>query len=152
MSKFAFEYQPAAWGDRARAVPGGSEANRERSPAVPDEAFPRCRCDARPPSSGRTAERYGRAEASAVTTAADTDTELVHFSGRVDTVTLTAHDFAAVFILRDDTGRELVEYFVDAFGVHESHVACNRVSVRNHVAGSAAHVQAVGKWVGPDEW
>lgn len=94
----------------------------------------------------RAATRYERAEASPVTVAPDTDTELIRFSGRPDTVTLIAHDFAAVFTFVDFVGRTITEYLVDAFGVHDTHLAADRILVRNHVAASAAHVQAIGKW------
>jgi hypothetical protein len=99
-----------------------------------------------PGVSARSAEKYERQHSSGQVTAADTDAELVRFSGQPDTILLTCHENGAVFTLQDRLGRDPTEVLVPADNSIETHFAAEVVLVRNHAAGSNAHVCAIGKW------
>jgi hypothetical protein len=99
----------------------------------------------------KAATRYERAESSPLTTAADTDGELLRISGRPDTITLSAQAFGAIFTFVDFVGRTITELHVPAGDTQETYTAADRVLVRNAVAASAAIVMAVAKWAEPYE-
>lgn len=92
------------------------------------------------------ATRYERAESSPLTTAGDTNGELLRISGRPDSILLSAQAFGAIFVLVDFLGRTITEILVPAGDTHETYLAADRVDVRNAVAASAAVVMATAKW------
>lgn len=111
----------------------------ERGYPAPREAYSR--------SAGPAAGiRYERAQGSGQVTAADTISTLILFSGRPDSIVLTAHENGAIFTLSDKLGRDSVEILLGADASHETFIGYEKVQVRNHAAGSNAHVSATGKW------
>lgn len=91
-------------------------------------------------------EKYEREQSSGQVTAGDADATLITFSGRPDSIVLTTHENGAIFTLSDRLGRDAVQILLGADAAHETHFAAELVLVRNHTAGSNAHVCAVGKW------
>ena len=123
-----------------------------RAVAQPQEhTFPPPRQGVGPYGKAKAATRYERADASPLTTLADTNSELIRFSGRPDSITLSAQAFGALFVFQDFLGRTITELHVPAGGTQESYLAADRVSARNAVAGSNSIAQAVGKWAEPYE-
>jgi hypothetical protein len=141
----------APWGDAARAEPAGWVAD-------PAPAFPACprrfppareRAAGSPPAA---ALKYERIDGPAVEiTVGDTDGLVFQFSGRPDSIMLSARAFPALFTLTDRLRREATVILVNVGQSLETYVARDTVLARNAVAGSAAIVTCVGKWAALDE-
>jgi hypothetical protein len=113
---------------------------------VDRHGYPAARPEARGEGTPRVAPRYESIESSPERTAADTDALLFVFSGRPDAIDFSARLFPAIFTLQDELQRELGEVLVPVSAVYSPQISCNRVLVRNAVAGSNASVMVVGKW------
>jgi hypothetical protein len=149
--KFPFQYQRPAWGGAARAVPGGSAGNRERSPSVAPGVYPAAR-ERSPGARPSAALKYARLDGtSADVTLGDTDSVVVIFAGRPDVIWLTARAFGAMFTLTNRVRSETTTIMVPAGQVIEVHASRDTVLGRNCEAGNNAIVTVVGGWAEPDE-
>jgi len=144
--KFAYQYQPAAWGDAARAVPGGSPGNRERSqpPAV---KFPDARKDIRDYGPGNIPGKYPRLDAKTATLAASAEfQEVARFSGRPDRIDLHASAAGVEFRMRNrgqDVSSALV---VRTPGPYETDASFELVEARDPAGTGGQLVTVVGYW------
>lgn len=84
-------------------------------------------------------------------TCADTEAEVFRFSGRPDTIFLSARSFPAIVVLTDRLNRERTTLLVPVNASIETFVARDTVRARNAIAGSAAIITVVGKWAELDE-
>jgi len=111
-------------------------AARERAPGPPPAA----------------AIKYERIDGPAdQVTLGDTDATVYRFSGRPDSIMLSANLFAALFTLTSRLGGEPTVLMVGAGETVETFVARDTVLARNAIAGSNAKVTVVGKWAALDE-
>jgi len=139
------------WGDTARARPGvGFEARVPRlAPCAPHFPGLREREPGAPPAAPIKYERIdGPADQ---ITLGDTDATIFRFSGRPDSIMLSANLFGALFTLTSRLGGEPTVLLVGAGETVETFVARDTVLARNAVAGSNAKVTVVGKWAALDE-
>lgn len=110
---------------------------------------PRARGGPNPPL---VSERYERSESTTSEFAsADTDAAVLTFSGMVDLVRLSARTNGALFTLTDRLDRETHVVTVLPNQTEEVHYRCERVKVRNLVAGSNAAVMVTGLYGSPAE-
>lgn len=147
--KFAYEYQPAAWGDAARATPGGSPGNRERSPAAP-VLFPPSRPDSRGYGPGSQSESYPRYQSNTVTLAASTEfQEVIRFAGRPKVVDLSASAAGVEYRFRNrgETPTDAIRAPGTAF--HETHLSKEIVEARDPTGAGGQIVTAHGMWTDP---
>lgn len=113
-----------------------------------------CRCSAYPRARERDAgpapvvgELYERAEGiAAEATLADTEALVFTFSGRPDSIVVTARSFGARVRLTDELGRESAPFTVLAGESIETHLRARKVYAANLVAGSNALLSVHGKW------
>jgi hypothetical protein len=143
--------QRAPWGDAARAEPAyGTEARAPRlPPCAPHFPQLRERAPGPPPAAPIKYERIdGPADQ---VTLGDNDAEIFRFSGRPDSIMLSANLFGALFTLTSRLGGEPTVILVGAGETIETFVARDRVLARNAVAGSNSKVTVVGKWATLDE-
>lgn len=143
--------QHAPFGCQGRARAAETTPGRVPVAAPGPQSFPAAnlRIPGRPPAAALKYERIdGPAD---VSNAPDADALLFQFSGRPDTITLSAQTFGAIFTLTDRLRRELTVYHVPAGSSIETFVARDTVLVRNAVAASVAIVHCVGKWAELDE-
>lgn len=84
-------------------------------------------------------------------TLADTDTELIRFSGRPDQITLSARAFGALVTLSDRVSRETHFVAVQAGETINSDISREIVTARNLLAGSNCILHVTGKWALPRE-
>jgi hypothetical protein len=96
------------------------------------------------------ASRFPRYESMAADVASiDTDAELITFSGRADSVRLSARTNGARFTLTDRLNRE-THFVVVLAGLTDTvDIPCERVLVRSHVAGAAASCFVTGMFAAP---
>lgn len=105
---------------------------------------PRARGAEVPPA---VAELYERTEGpSAETTLADTDATVFTFSGRPESIVLSARTNGALVRLTDELDRESHSLTVLPNQTVETHIRARRVIARNLVAGSNAALSVIGKW------
>jgi len=108
---------------------------------------------ARPRATGAaaiTVEKYERYEATAGFVAvADTDTEVITFSGRPDSIVLHALVGAVLVTLTDRLDRETHVIPVGIGETIETHIGRERVLARENVAAAGATLSVVGKWAAP---
>lgn len=144
--KFPFEYQPAAWGARARAVPGGSEGNREKSP-LPPVKFPPAYPEPRERPEGAIAQRFPRMESRHATLAASTlFQEVARFSGRPDRIDLHSSAAAVEFRFRNRGQDSTTGLIVRAAGPYETDASFDLVEARDPAGAGGQLVTAVGYW------
>ena len=84
-------------------------------------------------------------------TLTDTEAEVFRFSGRPDTIFVSARAFPAVVILTDRMNNERTVLLVPVNGSIETFIARDTVRARNAIPGSAAIITVVGKWAQLDE-
>jgi len=144
--KFAYQYQPAAWGDAARATPGGSPGNLERSPVAP-VLFPPARPDVRDYGAGNIPGKYPRYDAKTATLAASAVfQEVARFSGRPDRIDLHASAAGVEFRMRNrgqDVSSALV---VRTLGPYETDASFELVEARDPAGAGGQLVTVVGYW------
>jgi len=144
--KFAYEYQPTAWGDAARARPGGAEENRERS-LPPDVKFPDPHPAVRDYGAGLVPGRFPRMESRSATLAASTAfQEVARFSGRPDRIDLHASAAAVEFRFRNRGQDSTTGLVVRAAGAYETDASFELVEARDPAGGGGQLVTAVGYW------
>jgi len=98
------------------------------------------------------ASRFPRYESMAADVASiNTDVELITFSGRADSVRLSARTNGARFTLTDRLERQTHFVVVLAGETNTVDIPCERVLVRSHVAGAAASCFVTGMWADPAE-
>ena len=133
-------------GPAARAVPGGSEANRERSPIAP-VAFPPCRCETRGYGAGRVSERFTRYQANTITLAASTEfQQVILFAGRPDRI-----DYSASAAGVEVRFRNRGESPTDAIRVpnaqfHDTDISKEIMEARDPTGAGGQLVTAHGMW------
>lgn len=99
-----------------------------------------------------TTEKFGRYEATAGFVAvADTDTEVITFSGRPDSIVLQARVADALVTLRSRAGSETHVIPVVAGAPVETHIAREVVIARERVAAGGAELSVIGKWAERDD-
>jgi hypothetical protein len=141
---FAYQYQPAAWGNRARAVPGGSEGNREKSPPAPVE-YPPCRCDTRIPPAGVTADSFPRYQSNTITLAANTSwQEVVRFAGRPKKIDVAASAAGVNFRLRNRGEAEADAIRIVNAAFHETQISKELVEAQDPTGAGGQIVTAHG--------
>lgn len=92
-------------------------------------------------------ELYERIESPGVeTTLGDTDAEVFTFSGRPDSIVLSARTNGALVTLVDELNRNTHPISILAGTTIETHVRARRVIARNLVGGSNAALSVHGKW------
>jgi hypothetical protein len=95
-------------------------------------------------------EKYERYESTAGFVAvADTDTEVITFSGRPDSIVLHALVGAVLVTLTDRLDRQTHVIPVGIGETIETHIAAERVLARENVAAAGATLSVVGKWAEP---
>jgi hypothetical protein len=135
-----------AHGARARAVPGGSEANRNKS-GLPDVEFPPNRPDARGYGSGVVPGSFPRYEARTATLAASTAfQEVARFSGRPDRVDLHSSAIGVEFRLRNRGQDQSANLVVRAAGPYETDASFELVEARDPAGAGGQLVTVVGYW------
>jgi len=141
----------APWGDKARGVAAvGYEARVPRlAPCAPHFPPLRERAPGPPPAAMLKYERVDGS--SAEFTSGDTDTLAFAFSGRPDSILLSARAFPALFTLTSRLGGETTVILVPVNETVETFTARDTVLVRNAIAGSNALVTVVGRWAEQDE-
>ena len=94
------------------------------------------------------AGQYGRMETTAgFITLGDTDADVIAFSGAPDSVTVAVKTFDAIISYRM-RGRDTADTVIVTAGeTFAPDVKVEIIRGRNRVPGSAATVQAVGKWL-----
>jgi len=133
-------------GPAARAVPGGSEANRERSP-LPPVLFPAPREAARGYGPGAVALRFPRYESRSATLAATTVfAEVARFSGRPDRVDLHSSAAGVEFRLRNRGQADNTGLIVRAAGSYETDASFELVEARDPAGAGGQLVTSVGYW------
>lgn len=133
-------------GPAARAEPGGSEANRERSPAAP-VLFPPARPAGRDYGAGHANARYPRYESRTLTLAAVATFQTVAlFSGRPDRIDLHASAAGLEFRLRNRGEEQNTVIVMRAAGPYETDISKEIVEVRDPAGGGTQLVTAVGVW------
>lgn len=144
--KFAYQYQPAAWGDRARAVPGGSEANREHSPVAP-VAFPPCRCETRIAPAGVVADSFPRYQSNTITLAASTAwQEVIRFAGRPSKIDVAASAAGVNFRLRNRGESEADAIRIVNAAFHETEISKELVEAQDPTGAGGQIVTAHGMY------
>lgn len=136
-----------AHGPAARAVPGGQTFNRERSPAVPGDAYPQPR-DGRAHSSGLVATRFPRYQSNTITLAASTAfQEVIRFSGRPDNIDLSASAAGVEYRFRNrgETVTDSIRAPGTAF--HDTNLNKEIVEARDPTGTGGQTVTAHGTWV-----
>lgn len=111
-----------------------------------DHGFPEARPrEVGPPS--LIGEKYERYESTAGFVAvADTDTEVITFSGRPDSIVLSALVGAVLVTLTDRLNRESHVIPVRIGETIETHISRERVLARENVAAAGATLSVVGKY------
>ena len=144
--EFAFQYLRPAWGPRARAVPGESEANRNKSGA-PDVVFPPAHKDVRDYGAGLVPGRFPRMESRSATLAASAlFQEIARFSGRPDRIDLGASAVGVEFRFRNRGQDATTGLVIRGVGQYETDASFELVEARDPAAGGGQFVTAVGYW------
>ena len=141
----------APWGPTARARPSIWVADPATSGALTAHTAPpvRERAPGPPPAAALKYERIDGTRAEVTVT--DVDAVAFRFSGRPDSITLSARLFGALFTLTSRLGGEDTVILVPVNTSIDTFIARDTVLVRNAIAGSAAAVTVVGKWAALDE-
>ena len=136
-----------ARGPAARAVPGGSEANRERSP-LPPVMFPSCRCDERGTRVGMTSDRFPRYQSNTITLAASTAfQEVIRFAGRPDRIDYAA-SAAGVEIRFRNRGETVTDTIrVPNAAFHDTDLSKEIMEARDPTGAGGQLVTAHGMWI-----
>lgn len=133
-------------GPAARAVPGGSEANRERSPVAP-VLYPPARPAGRDYPAGAVPARFPRYESRALTLAAVATRQLVaQFSGRPDRIDLHTSAAGLQFFLRNRAEEQNTPIILRAAGPYETDISKELVEVVDPTGAGGQLVTAVGVW------
>jgi hypothetical protein len=147
--KFAYQYQPAAWGDAARATPGGSPGNRERSPAAP-VLFPPPRPDGRGHAAGAVSDSFPRYQSNTITLAATAAwQEVIRFAGRPAKIDIAASAAGVNFRLRNrgESDTDAIRIVNAAF--HETEISKELVEAQDPTGAGGQIVTAHGMWIDP---
>lgn len=133
-------------GPAARARPGGSEGNRERSPIADLSGYPR-------PAAGRdygpgvVPGRFPRVESRSATLAASTTfQEIARFSGRPDRIDLGASAVGLEFRFRNRGQDATTGLVVRGVGQYETDASFELVEARDPAGGGGQFVTATGYW------
>lgn len=116
------------------------------------EAYPaaRERCGGKPPL---VAGQYGSIETTAgFITIGDTAADLIVFSGAPDSVVISVETFDVVLQFQRRGYAAVDTVIVRAGQTFAPDVQTEIIRARNNVAGSAAQVQVIGKWLRPAPW
>lgn len=144
--KFAYQYQPTAWGDAARARPGGGRGNEQQSPII-DYGYPANRPAVRDYGAGTSPGRFPRVESRAATLAASTVfQEVARFSGRPDRIDLHSSAAAVEFRFRNRGQDATTGLVVRAAGAYETDASFDLVEARDPAGAGGQLVTAVGYW------
>ncbi len=112
-----------------------------------DYPAPRPRPEGARPGLVEKYERYQSTEG--FLAVADTDTEVITFAGRPDSIVLTARVADAIVTLRSRWGSETDEFPVLAGATLETRLSAEVVFARERVAAAGAELFVVGKWAQP---
>lgn len=133
-------------GPAARAVPGGSEGNRERSPIAPVE-YPRCRCETRIPPAGANADSYPRYQSNTVTLAASTAWQtVIRFAGRPRKIDVAASAAGVNFRLRNRGESEADAIRIVNAAFHETEISKELVEAQDPTGAGGQIVTAHGMY------
>jgi hypothetical protein len=131
-------------GPAARAVPGGSAGNRERSPLAPVE-YPPCRCTTRIPPTGYASDSFPRYQSHTITLAATTAwQEVIRFAGRPVKVDIAASAAGVNFRLRNRGESEADAIRVVNAAFHETQVSKELVEAQDPTGAGGQVVTAHG--------
>jgi hypothetical protein len=141
----------APWGEKARGEPAvGAEARAPRlAPCAPHFPPLRERAAGPPPAAALKYERIDGPAAPVTLTAADT--LVFRFSGRPDSIFLSARVAPALVTLTDRLGRESSTIMVPVDTTVETFVARDTVLARDGLGGATSVLSVVGKWAALDE-
>ena len=135
-----------AHGPAARAVPGGSEANRNRSPVL-DPGYPACRCDTRIRPSGVEAESYPRYQSNTITLAANTTWQtVIRFAGRPRKIDVAASAAGVNFRLRNRGEAEADAIRIVNAAFHETEISKELVEAQDPTGAGGQIVTAHGMY------
>lgn len=138
-------------GPAARAVPGGSEANREKSPPVMAAVYPPSR-ERSPGVAPGAALKYMRLDGTTDdVTLTNAYTDVFTFAGRPDVIWVSVRANPAMFRFTDRLDRETATMQVDAGQTVELHLSRERVQAKNCIGDANAIVTVVGGWAERDE-
>jgi hypothetical protein len=79
-------------------------------------------------------------------TLSDSDTDVIRFSGEVDSVEVFVETFGAILTFTDRDNVELDTITLRVNTTYSARYACSVVRARNAVGGSNATVQVIGRW------
>jgi len=133
-------------GPAARAVPGGALGNREKSPPVTPEWFPKPQAG-RDVGAGVVPGSFPRVEARSATLAASTAfQEIARFSGRPQRIDLHASAAGVEFRFRNRGQDATTGLVVRAAGSYETDASFDLVEARDPAGAGGQLVTAVGYW------
>ncbi len=133
-------------GPAARAVPGGSEGNRELSPPVPPCAYPKPR-EERGYGPGLASTKYNRYQANTITLAASTAfQEVIRFSGRPDRVDLSASAAGVEYRFRNRGEPPTDAIRAPGTAFHDTDLSKEIVEARDPTGAGGQTVTAHGMW------
>lgn len=136
-------------GPAARARPGGSEANRERSPVAP-VVFPAARLDGRGNPEGAVSDSFPRYQSNTITLAAVTTwQEVIRFAGRPQKIDIAASAAGVNFRLRNRGEPEADAIRVVNAAFHETQVSKELVEAQDPTGTGGQIVTAHGMWTKP---
>lgn len=136
----------AEWGRAARAVPGGSEANRVKSPVL-DPGYPAGRADVRDVGPGVVPGRFPRSESRYLTLAAvATDQVVARFSGRPDRIDLHASAAGVRFSFQNRGGEIVPGPTLRAAGAYETDASYDIVYAADPSGTGGQLVTVTGFW------
>jgi len=139
------------FGAGGRAQPGGTRFNRERSPAVPVEAFPAPRVR-EPGPAPLVGAKYERTDGpTAPVTLGDADATVFTAAGRPDAWMVSARAFPAIVTFTDRLNRETSTYLIPTDSSDTYFVSRERIVARNAIAGSNAVLGVLALWAAQDE-
>jgi hypothetical protein len=108
--------------------------------------FPEAREHRGGPAAVSAAPRYDVIESATPLTCANTDAQVIRFSGKPDAIDLAAHTFPVIFTFLNEMDVELGEVTVGPGVPYSSHISALVVQARNAIAGSNGIASVVGKW------
>lgn len=144
------------WGEAAAQQLQQLRAAAAQLTAALTSREPHCACSypalrSRPrPNVPAYSTRYERYESTpGEITLADTEAEIIQFSGTPDSIIVHCRGARALFRFTDYEGREESEYPLDTGATVDTRIARPRVFGRNMLAGNVALVHVTGAWAAP---
>lgn len=141
----------APWGATARARPTGWTPDPPAGGIEAERAFPalRERVPGPPPAAAIKYERIDGPVSPITLTA--TDAVVFRFSGRPDSIFLSARVAPAIVTLTDRLGSESTSLMVPVDTTVETFIARDTVIARDGLGGVTSVLSIVGKWASLDE-